>query len=198
MDAWQRYLDLATGLTDVTRKGAEAVVRALVKQGEVAADRAERAVDELLQRSEANRKVVAALVRAETERAVGRLGLASQAEVDRLREEVAALRAQVRAGTAPPAKKSAAARRAGAVRGTSTVRRREAGAAGDDTPAAPAKKQTAKKQTAKKQTAKKQTAQKQSGAKGRARTPSGRTATAAAADAGETPSPTSGAAEDER
>lgn len=188
MDAWQRYLDLATGLTDVTRKGAEAVVRALVKQGEVAADRAERAVDELLQRSEANRKVVAALVRAETERAVGRLGLASQAEVDRLREEVAALRAQVRAGTAPPAKKSAAARRAGAVRGTSTVRRREAGAAGDDTTAAPAKKQTAKKQTAKKQ----------SDAKGRARTPSGRTATAAAADAGETPSPTSGAAEDER
>lgn len=185
MDAWQRYLDLATGLTDVTRRGAEAVVRTLVKQGELAADRAERAVDDLLRRSEANRKLVAALVKAETERAVSRLGLASQAEVDRLREEVAALRAQVRAGAAAPAKEtSAAARRAGAVRGTSTARRRKATAtAASAEPAEP----PAASETAREQTAEKQTAEKAAGGS----RPRGRTTTAAAADSGETPSPTS-------
>lgn len=89
--AWQRYLDTASGLTALTRQGAERVVRGLVKQGEVAADQLERSVDELLRRSEHNRKAIADLVKVETEKAVGRLGLAQQREVDELRRRLASL-----------------------------------------------------------------------------------------------------------
>jgi polyhydroxyalkanoate synthesis regulator phasin len=92
--AWQRYLDAATDVSIVTRQRAEQVVKALVKQGEVAAERAEKAVDELLKRSEQNRKVMGALVRSETEKAVGRLGLARQADIDRLERKIAQLERQ--------------------------------------------------------------------------------------------------------
>lgn len=85
---WQRYVDAAGSLTQTTRKRAESIVRGLVKQGEIASDRAEKAVDDLLNRSEENRRAVVSIVRTETERAVARLGLARQAEVDRLAERV--------------------------------------------------------------------------------------------------------------
>lgn len=85
---WQRYVDAAGSLTQTTRKRAESIVRGLVKQGEIASDRAEKAVEELLNRSEENRKAVVSIVRTETERAVGRLGLARQADVDQLAKRV--------------------------------------------------------------------------------------------------------------
>jgi polyhydroxyalkanoate synthesis regulator phasin len=130
--AWERYLDTATSLTEVTRKRAEQVVRNLVKQGEIAAERAERAVDELLKRTETNRKAVAALVKKETERAVAGLGLARQRDVERLERKVERIDGP---SDRPSAKKSTAKK-------------------------STAKKSTAKKSTAKKSTAKKSTAKK--------------------------------------
>jgi polyhydroxyalkanoate synthesis regulator phasin len=97
--AWQR-------VASVTGRGAESVVRTLVKQGEVAADRAERAIEDLLGFSEANRRAVVTLVRSETERAVARLGLVRQAEVDALRARVEQLERAAGGpsrGTGPPA-----------------------------------------------------------------------------------------------
>lgn len=88
---WQRYLDLANGLGQVTQRGAEVVVKALVKQGEIAADFAERAVDDLLARSEANRQAVRTMVEAEMDRAIARLGLVRREEVDRLRSRIEGL-----------------------------------------------------------------------------------------------------------
>ncbi len=82
--ALQRYLETASGLTQVTRQRAEQVVKGLVKQGEVAADQLEKTVDELLRRSEDNRRAIARLVRVETEKVVNRLGLARQRDVERL------------------------------------------------------------------------------------------------------------------
>lgn len=188
LDAWQRYLDLASGLGGVTRKGAESVVRTLVKQGEIAADRAERAVDELLQRSEGNRKVVAALVRTETERAVARLGLAAQADVDALRAEVGALQTQVAQLLATPtpstqgqASTGTASRRVGAVRGTATPRRAAAASAGTEG-GGTAKATKATKATPKTTPVKKTAAQRRA------------TTTRTAADSGERPGPTSGGA----
>jgi hypothetical protein len=35
---WQKYVESASGLTEVTRRRAEQIVRSLVKQGEIAAD----------------------------------------------------------------------------------------------------------------------------------------------------------------
>lgn len=108
-ETWQRYLELATGVTRVTRDRAEAVVRSLVKQGEVAADRAERAVDELLSRSESNRSGLLEMVRAETERAVAALGLAPRSAVDELAAEVARLRERLgESGEVPPPPQAAA------------------------------------------------------------------------------------------
>lgn len=121
---WQRYLDLANGLTRVTQRSAETVVKNLVKQGEVAADRAERTVDDLLRSSESNRKAVAAMVKSETERAIGALGLVTQRDLDKLQRKVDSMqgaggKAAKAAKSAPatkaaPVKKSAAARRAAA------------------------------------------------------------------------------------
>src|SRR5680860_599537 len=91
---WQRYLDLAAGLGETTRKSADAVVRKLVASGEVASDRAEDYVEELLKASERNGRTVASMVRTETERTIGRLGFVRQAEVERLRARVEELEGQ--------------------------------------------------------------------------------------------------------
>lgn len=123
-DNWQRYVDMAGDVTRELSQRAESMVKVLVQQGETAADRAERAVDDLLAGSEANRKAVSRLVAAETERVVARLGLVPQAEVDELRAEVERLRGQIAAtpATGPaaapppvpprPPRRSAAAKRA--------------------------------------------------------------------------------------
>lgn len=79
--AWQRW-------AGATQRGAESLVRVLVQQGEVAADRAEQAVEGLLDRSEGPRRVVSSLVVGEAERAVARLGLARQRDVERLQARI--------------------------------------------------------------------------------------------------------------
>jgi hypothetical protein len=73
----RQRLDLVLHLVDeclrldlVTRRRAEQIVRSLVKQGEIAAENMERAVEDLLARSEENRKAVTSLVKSESERAV--------------------------------------------------------------------------------------------------------------------------------
>lgn len=137
--AWQKYVDMASGLTNVTRKRAEQVVRGLVKQGEIATDRAEKAVDELLSRSESNRKAVASIVRSETERAVGRLGLARQKDLEKLERKIDKLAKQGSGGARTakkaskkgakksakkaPAKKSSAAKRARSTAAKKTAER---------------------------------------------------------------------------
>lgn len=105
-NAWDRYLQAASGLTEVTRKKAEQVVRTLVRQGEIAAERAEKTIDELLKRSEQNRKAIGSLVRAETERTVARLGLARQRDVERLERRLAEV--EKKAGGAAKAASKAA------------------------------------------------------------------------------------------
>ena len=99
---WQRYLDLAAGLTEVTRKSAEAVVKRLVSSGEVASNRAEEYVEELLRASEDNRKALGSMVRAETERTITRLGLVRQADFDRLQARVDELESRLLGAAALP------------------------------------------------------------------------------------------------
>lgn len=134
--AWQRYLEAASGLTDTTQQGAERVVKTLVKQGEVAAERAEKAVDDLLKRSEQNRKAFSAVVRTETEKAIGRLGVVRQRDLDRLERRVAQLEQRVGSGASGQGAKQAGAKKSA----------KKA-----------AKKSTAKKAAAKRSTAKKST-----------------------------------------
>jgi len=95
VDDRQRYAEAASVLGDLTRRGAESLVRTLVRRGEVAADAAESLVDDLLARSDRNRRWLAAQVAAETERTVARLGLARQRDVDRTDARAAALAARL-------------------------------------------------------------------------------------------------------
>jgi polyhydroxyalkanoate synthesis regulator phasin len=140
LDGLRGYLQLASGLTDVTRERAAAVARSLVAQGEasvgaVVPDSVKAQVssltDDLLATSRANRNLLLHVVRGEVERTVTRLGLVSAQDLttagrrlDRVERRVTDLEAQV---VGPSSKKAAT------------------------------KKTTAKKSTAKKSTAKKST-----------------------------------------
>lgn len=94
--AWQRYVDLATGFAQVTQRRGEEVVRALVRRGEAEASKGEKAVEDLLARVEANRKVISGAAKRELEEAGRRLGLARQSDIDRLQVKISRLETAVR------------------------------------------------------------------------------------------------------
>lgn len=93
-DPLSRYFEAAMGLTDLTRKRAERLVRNLVEQGQEAGNPREL-VENLLARSNENRGTLAALIRGETERAMKAMGLATSNDVERLEQQVRALRRQL-------------------------------------------------------------------------------------------------------
>src|SRR5687767_9975133 len=95
-DALKSYLALASGLTDVTRQRAVGAAKALVAQGEATAEQVTSLADDLVQQSRSNREAVVALVKYEVDRALGRVGLASNDEVAELTKRVRSLEAQIR------------------------------------------------------------------------------------------------------
>jgi len=169
LDGLRGYLELANGLTDVTRERARVAAKTLVAQGEASVGavlpeslkaQVGSLTDDLIATSKANRALLLGLVGAEVERASARLGLAMAGELEaakrrgqRLEQRVAdlerglreALAATVAAPpTAPPPAKKTAAKKTAAKK---TAAKKTA-----------AKKTAAKKTTAKKATAKKTTA----------------------------------------
>jgi polyhydroxyalkanoate synthesis regulator phasin len=93
--ALQRYVDAATGLTELTTAKAEQIAKQLVKSGEAAQDQMGELVDELLERQKKNREAVASLVKTETNRAVRAMGLATRKEVDGLKRELASVKREL-------------------------------------------------------------------------------------------------------
>jgi polyhydroxyalkanoate synthesis regulator phasin len=90
LDGLRGYIQLASGLTDVTRERALAAAKSLLAQGEAGVGvvvpppvRAQvgALTDDLLATSRTNRNLLVNLVRAEVERSVARLGLVSQQEL---------------------------------------------------------------------------------------------------------------------
>ena len=124
------YLQLASGLSDLTRARAMEAAQGLLTlpvssmaTGTKMASQASALADELLAATVANRANLTALVRSEVDAAISRLGLVpaqkledAQAETSKLRKEVATLRsASSKADTAKaPAKKAAASKKAAA------------------------------------------------------------------------------------
>ncbi|HEX3003454.1 MAG TPA: hypothetical protein VHO27_04535 [Angustibacter sp.] len=165
IDMVRGYVQLAGGLTQVTRQRALDVARQLVAAGPAAAmpvrpeelaARASALADELVTAGRQNRALLLDLVRAEVENVVARLGLAgreeleaalatSRARIHELEHELAARDAELvsvqRAATAGTAAKKSATKKA-------TVKK------------AAVKKSAAKKATAKKSAAKKAAAKK--------------------------------------
>lgn len=135
-DILRRYLDSGLAFTAMTQARAEALVKDLVKAGEVQADQARETVTDLLERSRRNSEKLLETIRREVKDQITNLGLVSKEDLDKAEARLSAL-----IGVATGPVRKAADR----VPGTKS--------------AAPAKK-AAKKSPAKKATAKKATAKK--------------------------------------
>lgn len=95
-DAFNRYLEAASGISKVTKQTAEGLVKSLVEQGQLAARNPQELVENLVERSHENREALLTMVRSETKRAVKRMGLATQNDVERLQRQVGDLRRRLR------------------------------------------------------------------------------------------------------
>jgi polyhydroxyalkanoate synthesis regulator phasin len=133
IDGVKAYVQLASGLTDVTRERALAAARTLVAQGEAGVGavvpdsmrvQVADVTDDLIATSKSNRALLVGLVRAEVERTVRRLGLVSAVELnaanrraealdDRVHELERALRSARSAPTKKPAARKTAKKSAG-------------------------------------------------------------------------------------
>ena len=149
-DVLKRYLDAGMELTAVTQARAEALVKDLVKVGEVQADQAREAVADLIDRTRRNSEKLAETVRKEVRAQITSLGLASSQDLDRLEARLAGLFGRTADGGAAvasakkPAAKQAPAKKAPARKATAKKTAKKATAK-----KAPAKRAAAKKTTKK-------------------------------------------------
>ena len=172
-DALKSYLALAGGVTEVTRQRALEAAKALVSQGEAAAEQVTSLAEDLLSQTRQNREAVVALVGFEVDRALGRVGLATVDEVTELTARVRQLESQLAEATGSTGAATAAAK---------------APAKKAPTAKAPGKKAPAAKAPAKKAPAAKVPAAKAPAKQAAAATPT-TTASPAGAPAGDPPSP---------
>ncbi len=156
-DALKGYLQIANGLTDVTKDRASAAAKALAAQSPellglaastaaTAASQVQTFAEDLLVTSRDNRALLVGLIRTEVERAVTALGFAKESEVDAVRHKVDRLEEAVGGVEDDDATAS--------LRAALTPAKKPA------TKKAPAKKAPAKKSAAKKVPAKKPAAKK--------------------------------------
>lgn len=173
LDALKNYLNLASGVTEVTRQRAVAAAKALQASGEATAEQVQNLADELLVNSRNNRDALLALVRYEVDRALNRLGLATADEVASLQRRVTSLEGALTQASSEGAATSAPTR-----------------SAAKATPA----KSTAAKSTATKSTASKATATKTAAAKSPAKATAAKATTAKSTAAKSTAGTSTGAA----
>jgi polyhydroxyalkanoate synthesis regulator phasin len=157
-DALRTYLELATGLTEASRKTVQKAVKDVVGRTGATAEQVKALTGDLLAANSANRDALAKLVRFEVDRALGVVGLATADEVSELTARVRDLERQLRAAetrSASPAVEPAvaAARRAtnkatAAKRATAAATLPEGGTPRRTTKATAAKKTSAAKKAA--------------------------------------------------
>jgi polyhydroxyalkanoate synthesis regulator phasin len=147
MDALRGYVQLASGLTEVTRQKAQAAAKALLQQ--TGADtltsglttRVSELTDEIVATSKSNRQLLQAIVTNEVEGAVARLGFVRSEEVAALTRRVKTLESELAEARDAAATPVPAATNLSAQAAAATARK------------APAKKAPAKKTAAVKKTA---------------------------------------------
>jgi DNA-binding protein HU-beta len=158
----KRYLDAGANFTELTQRRAEAIVKDLVKTGEVQAEQAQQAVQDLVDRSRRSTEKFLELVRHEVRAQVASLGLASKKELARLEKRIDSLNPRSAARKAPakkaPAKKAPAKKTAAKKTAAKKAPAKKAAAK-----KAPARKTAAKKAPARKTAAKKAPAKKTAG-----------------------------------
>jgi polyhydroxyalkanoate synthesis regulator phasin len=87
-DALRTYLELAMGLTEVSRKKVKRAVKDAVGKGGATAEQLKALTTEVVMANSANRDAMVKLVRFEVDRALGIVGLATAEEVAELNQRV--------------------------------------------------------------------------------------------------------------
>ncbi len=87
----QRPLLMGIGLLSITRDKAQALIDELVRYGEASRDEAKGLVDKLVERGEEEKNTLRKLIREEVEKALREIHIATQSDVEALREQVEAL-----------------------------------------------------------------------------------------------------------
>src|SRR3990170_758396 len=90
-DEIRRVALITSGVVELTRNRAEAIVRDLIKSGDLSGGQATQAVKDLMERSKQNRDEILNLIRSEIRNQTESLGLASRRDVERLERRVARL-----------------------------------------------------------------------------------------------------------
>jgi polyhydroxyalkanoate synthesis regulator phasin len=90
-DVLKRYIDTGLAFTALTQARAEALVKDLVKAGEVQADQARDAVADLVERSRKNSERLLETVRREVKDQITNLGLVSKADLDKAEQRISNL-----------------------------------------------------------------------------------------------------------
>ena len=154
----KKYLDAGVAFTGMTQTKAEALVKDLVKSGEVQTEQAQAAVSDLLERGRKNTEALLEEILSEVSARADALGLATRADLARLEKLIESVR--------PLADKAKAAGQKATAVAAAPVQKVTAKKA----PAkkAPAKKAAATKAPAKKAPAKKKAAAKKAPAKKKA------------------------------
>ena len=102
LDDLRGYLQLATGLTEVTANKAKEAAMSLVGQGFSLSTKAPDVVgqvqelaDDLMSTSKSNRELLVSMIRSEVDKAVGRMGFVREDELAALRRHVQRLEQQI-------------------------------------------------------------------------------------------------------
>jgi len=133
---WKQFLDAGMNFTAVRRKEAQRLAKDLVSQGQLAQERVQSFVDDLVESSRARTDQLVEMIRAEVQRQIKALNLVTRDDLTRIAGRL----------TGRPASKKPKAKKAGA---------KKAGAKKTGAKKTGAKKTGAKKTGAKKTTAKK-------------------------------------------
>jgi hypothetical protein len=155
MDALRGYVQLASGLTEVTRQRAQQAAKQLLQQSGAESlttgltAKVSDLADEIVATSKSNRALLQAIVTNEVEGAVARLGFVRAEEVAALRRRLEKLEQAAAPAAASPASKTTPSKSAAAKTAAKKAQAKKTTATKAASTAA-AKKTPAKKTTAKK------------------------------------------------
>lgn len=116
-DPLRKYVEAGIAFTQLTKARAEAIVRDLVKAGEVQREQAQDRVEELLDRSRKSTEGLAGIVRREISQQLASLGFATKDDLDRLEARMETRLAAMAPESATPASKAPKAPKAAATTG---------------------------------------------------------------------------------
>jgi len=87
----KKVIDLGMGLASVTEKKVREVAAELIKKGEMKKEEAEKFIDDLLKKTEKDRKGLEGRLTGVVKKVIEKLPLATRSELDEIKKRLAAL-----------------------------------------------------------------------------------------------------------